>query len=141
MTDVPLRKGLFHMPKSRGDKPYLLGSRCHICGYTCFPRKEVCIVCRRDDTMEEIKLGQRGTLEAFAVMRVGPPTFPPPYMVGYVRTMEGALVFTPITGCETEEKALEIGEEMELVIDEIRKDAQGNRVIGWKYKPVRNHVS
>ena len=49
MADLPLKAGMFVQPANRDEKPYLIGSRCRACGYTCFPRKEVCVVCR-DDT-------------------------------------------------------------------------------------------
>jgi len=87
--------------------------------------------------MEEIKLSPYATLENFALMQVGPPDFPAPYIMGYVRTKEGALVFTLITGCETRDDALELGEEMELTIEKIREDDQGNNLIGWKFRPTR----
>jgi uncharacterized OB-fold protein len=87
--------------------------------------------------MEDIELGQYGTLENFGVMQVGPPDFPPPYIIGYVRTHEGALVFTLITGCEARDDVLRIGEEMELVVEKIREDGKGNILLGWKYRPVR----
>lgn len=141
MADLPLKEGLFHIPESPDEKPYLIGSRCSVCGYTCFPRKIVCVKCRQNGTMKEIKLGPHGTLETFAVMQVGPPDYPPPYIMGYVRTKEGALVFTLITGCEPQDDALDIGEEMELVIENIRKDEEGNSLVGWKFKPVRRKAS
>lgn len=138
MTDLPIKEGLFHIPESHNEKPYLLGSKCRVCGYICFPRKEVCLNCRRDGIMEETKLGTYGTLETFAVMQVGPPQFTPPYVIGYVRAQEGALVFTLITGCEAKDGVLEIGEEMELVIEKIKEDEKGNKLLGWKYKPRRS---
>jgi uncharacterized OB-fold protein len=87
--------------------------------------------------MEELKLGPYGILETFAVMQVGMPDFPAPYVMGYVRTEQGALVFAPITGCEARDDALTIGEEMELVIEGIKTDKKGNEVLGWKFKPTR----
>ncbi|MDD5081934.1 MAG: OB-fold domain-containing protein [Dehalococcoidales bacterium] len=141
MTDLPLREGLFHIPESPGDKPYLIGSRCRVCGYACFPGKSVCVRCRRDDTMAEIKLGPYATLETFTVMRVGPHDFPPPYVIGYVRMKEGAPVFTLITDCEPKDDALKLGQEMELVIGKIREDSRGNNVIGWKFKPAERQVT
>ncbi len=137
LADVPVREGFFHVPESSEDKPFLIGSKCTICGYTCFPKKSVCVRCRRDDTMKEIKLGPYGVLETFTVMQVGPSDFPPPYLMGYVRTKEGAVVFTLITGCEARDDALEIGQEMELIIDKIKKNRQGNNLIGWKFRPRR----
>ena len=141
MTDLPLREGLLHIPDSPDDKPYLIGSRCKICSYTCFPKKFVCVRCRRDDTMEEIKLSPYATLETFTVMRVGPPDFPPPYIMGYVKMKEGPTVFTLITGCEVTDDALDLGEEMELVIEKVKEDGQGNNLIGWKFKPLKGKVS
>ena len=130
-------KGFFHVPETPDDQPYLIGSKCRECGYACFPKKRVCVRCLRDDTMEQIRMGRKAVLDAFALMRVGPPDMEVPYMIGYVRTVEGALIFTPITGCETEDDALTIGEEMELVIDRIKQDGHGNSLIGWSYRPVR----
>ena len=140
MTDVPLKEGLYHTPESPDDKPYLIGSRCRVCGYTSFPEKMVCVRCLRDDTMAEIKLGQRASLETFAIMRVGPPDFPPPYAIGYVRTAEGVRVFTLLTGFEMRDDALRLGEEMELVIEKVKQNAQGDNVIGWKFRPAREEV-
>jgi uncharacterized OB-fold protein len=136
-NDIPLKPGLFHVPESSSEKPYLIGSKCSVCGYVCFPKKEVCVKCLRDDTMEETKLGPYGNLETFCIMQVGPPDFPPPYAIGYVKTKEGAKVFTQITGCEPKDDALEMGDEMEMVIEKLKKDNKGNNLIGWKFKPVK----
>ena len=91
--------------------------------------------------MEEVKLGPYATLETFAVMRVGPPDFPPPYIMGYATMKEGAKVFALITGCEAKDDALELGEQMELVTEKVGEDGQGNNLIGWKFRPVRGRVS
>jgi uncharacterized protein len=141
MADLPLKAGMFVQPANRDEKPYLIGSRCRACGYTCFPKKEVCVVCRDDTTMEQIGLGQYGTLETFAVMRVGPPGFKVPYIIGYIKTRQGTVVFAPITGCEAKDDSLKVGEEMELVIEKIREDEKGNNLIGLKYRPVEKRES
>lgn len=141
MVDFFLKEGVIQTPKSLGERAYLVGSKCRICGYVCFPKKEVCIRCRRDDVMEEIKLSNHGTLENFAVMQIGPSDFPLPYIIGYVKTKEGVLIFTQITGCEAKDEALQIGEEMEMVIEMIKTDDYGNNLIGWKFKPIRQKLS
>ena len=92
-------------------------------------------MCRKEATMENIQLGSGGELETFAVMQVGPPGFKVPYVIGYVKTPEGALVFAPITGCQPKDDALKVGEQMELVIEKVKEDGKGNNLIGWKYKP------
>lgn len=134
----PIREGLLHIPESDHEKPYLLGSRCSVCGYTSFPKKDVCVRCLRDDTMKEARFGPLATLDSFAVMQVAPPGFVPPYIQGYVKLKpEGPKVFTLITGCDPKDDALEPGEEMELVVDKIKEDENGNELIGWKFKPIR----
>jgi len=137
MADIPHGKELFHIPQSPAEKPYLCGSRCKVCGYTCFPRKTVCVKCRRDDTMADLQLGPNGILQNFTVMQVGPPDFPPPYIMGYIQLDEGPVVFSTIAGCEAKDDALELGQPMELVIEPIKQDRDGNKVLGWKFRPIR----
>ena len=140
MADIPIKEGLFHIPDGPEDKPYFIGSRCRVCGYTGFPKKVVCVSCRRDDTMEEMKLGPYANLETYTMMMVGPPDFPPPYMIGYVKMKEGPVIFTLLTDCDVENDAPEIGEEMELVIEKVKEDEKGNNLIGWKFRPARRKV-
>ncbi len=86
--------------------------------------------------MREVHLSRRGKLDTFAVVRQAPFGFTAPYIMAYVTLPEGPKIFTTITGCKAEDNALSIGQEMELVIDKIREDDQGNEVIAWKFKPV-----
>ena len=136
MSKRSIKSNLFHVPEQAGDEPYLVGSRCTVCGYTSFPAKQVCLNCVRDETMVRVKLGPKATLETFAVMRTGTPDFAPPYIVGYVKTEQGARVYTLVTGCPPDDDALEIGQAMELVFEAIKKDDQGNDLIGWKFRPL-----
>jgi uncharacterized OB-fold protein len=133
----PIKEGLFSSSESTpSGKPHLIGSRCKVCGYTSFPPKEVCVRCLRDDTMEVAQFGPHATLDSFAVMQVAPPGFASPYAQGYVVLKDGPKVFTLITGCEPRDDALKVGEEMELVIEKIKEDENGNDVIGWKFRPI-----
>ena len=50
---------------------------------------------------------------------------------------EGPLVFTLITGCEIRDDSLDLGEDMELIIEKVKEDEQGNNLIGWKFKPIK----
>ena len=35
---IPVQEGLFYQPQSPEEKPYLIGSKCTICGYISFPQ-------------------------------------------------------------------------------------------------------
>ena len=132
----PIKEGLFSPPElTPSGKTYLIGSRCKVCGYASFPQKDVCVRCLRDDTMEVAQFGPDAILDSFAVMQVAPPGFTSPYMQGYVILKDGPKVFTLITGCEPKDDALKVGEEMELVIEKIKEDENGNDIIGWKFRP------
>jgi len=61
--------------------------------------------------------------------------FDPPYAVGYIDLPEGVRIYSILT--EADMKKLEIGMEMELVIEPIQKTSDGEEIIGYKFKPVR----
>ena len=94
--------------------------------------------------MEKVTLSRVGKLFSFTTVRVKPPHFigEVPYLVGVVELPEGERIKTLLTGCDQSE--LEIGMEMELVIERVGKlkapigniDA-GTQVSGWKFRPLR----
>jgi uncharacterized OB-fold protein len=131
-------EGAFNVPTTAGERPSLKGSKCSDCDYLAFPPARVCPICLKENTMEEVSLGPKGKLDSFAVVRQAPPGFIAPYMLGIVRLPEGPEVFTLITGCEVSDTALTIGQEMELIIDRIRDDDEGNEIIGWKFRPANS---
>lgn len=120
----------------REGEPYLIGSRCKLCGYVAFPKKIICPACVTRESMEEIKLSGKGKIDTFSVLHVGAPGFSVPYIVAYVVLPEGPRVFSMINGCEPSEKSLEVGTDVELVVGKICDDEQGNEVIGYKFKPI-----
>lgn len=120
----------------RDGQPYLIGTRCHVCGYVAYPKKLVCPMCLVKDTMDEVELSRRGKLDTFSVLYVGAPGFNFPYIVGYVVLPEGPRVFTMITGCEPSEESLKIGTEMEMVLGKIRNE-DGDEVVGYQFQPVK----
>jgi len=132
---VPLKEGLFKLPSSPEEKGFLIGSRCRSCGEVFFPGRVYCANCTSAD-MEEIPLSTRGKLETFTISRGVPPgsIMQAPYGIGQVRLPEGALVTTVFAQCDLEK--LDIGMDMELVMEKVKEDEQGNDVMAFKFKPV-----
>jgi uncharacterized OB-fold protein len=62
--------------------------------------------------------------------------FNSPYAVGYIDLPEGLRIYSILT--ETNPKRLQIGTDMELVIETIRNDEMGNEIIGYKFKPSKD---
>ena len=129
-------KGYLHVGTSDADPSYLIGSKCKICGFVTFPKRPVCPLCLKEKSMEEVPLGTRGVIHAFCVTRVTSPGFSAPSIHAWVDLEHGPRVFAVITGCETSEDALKVGQEVELIVEKLFADEQGNDVLGYKFKPV-----
>ena len=132
----PFRKGLFTFPMPEGSGGSLLGSRCRECKTTYFPPRQICPCCMKEGILDPLPLSRRGTLYTYTVIRQAPPRYPVPYAVGYVDLPEGVRVFAQLQGWEQRE--LNVGEEMEVFFETIRKDEQDHDLIGYKFRPVQS---
>jgi benzoylsuccinyl-CoA thiolase BbsA subunit len=118
-----------------GEGLALKGGRCRNCGKICFPMKPVCPTCFGSE-QEEIPLNKRGKLHTFALSHMGPPGMETPYVIGFVDLPEGIKLFSPLTQCEPWDEVLKVEMEMEMVVETIRRDAEGTEIIGYKFRPV-----
>ena len=134
---IPVEEGLFYQPASPEEKPYLIGSKCNVCGNVVFPKMHVCSRCGKKDTMTEIHLGGRGKLDTFSIVNAALPGFKTPSIQAYVKLEEGPRIWSLITGVEPDEKALRIGMDVELVVEKVREDAQGNEVVSYQFRPAK----
>ena len=133
-------KGFFTWPSK---EPYLIGSRCRACGDYSFPKAFICRNpnCDKTKGVEEVLLSRRGKLWSYTIQYypapapfVAPEPFVP-YGIGEVELPEGLKVVGMLSGCDPE-KDLELGMEMELVVEKLYEDDHGNEVVTWKFKPV-----
>ena len=135
---VPAAEGLF---TETADGPRLLGSKCASCGTPYFPKSAVCHnpECR-ESKMDEASFGPRGTLWSCAIQNYPPP--PParyeepytPYALGMVDMPEGLRVVARISTDDPE--GVRVGAEVELVLERLCLDENGNEVITWKFRPI-----
>jgi uncharacterized OB-fold protein len=136
---VPIAEGLFTGPP---DAPQLVGSRCTRCREVTFPKQSSCPACTSDST-EEVRLARRGKLWTWTIQRFPPP--PPfigdtehfePYGVGYIELPEGVRVESRLTTADPE--ALEIGMEMELVLEKFVDGPDGEARMSFAFAPIRS---
>lgn len=138
---IPAIEGWFTWPPS--DKPSLIGSRCAECGDYFFPKTKNCRnpYCDNRDAIEEAHLSRIGKLWSFTINHYQPPS---PYKaLGAFEPFGVAVVELPdeklkiqgqvATGHASE--ALKIGDTMEVVLETLHQDEDGNDVIVWKFKP------
>ena len=137
----PIRKemrvleGLFHLPTAPGELPYLIGSKCSVCGLVVFPKRTICPVCEIEKPMVEVPLSRKGKLVTYTCARVPSEGMTAPYLMGTVDLPEGPRFISLIAG-EQDINALKIGMEVELVIEKIAEE-EGHDLIGYKFRPVK----
>jgi len=136
---LPIEQGLF----TDTAPPQLIASKCGSCGEFCFPRQTSCPACTADGCQETL-LSPRGVLWTWTIQRF-PPTAPPyigcvdretyvPFGVGYVELPDGIRIEARLT--ENDPAKLEIGMEMELVLEPFVTDGDGNERMTFAFRPV-----
>ena len=119
----------------------MLGSKCAACGVPYFPKTPVCHnpECN-EQRIEDAQFGPRGKLWSFAVQYYAPPApvkydepFAP-FAIGVVDLPEGLRVLGRISIDDL--KKVKIGMDVELAVERLCGDKDGNEVVTWKFRPV-----
>ena len=133
---IPCRDGLWSTPSEPDEKPQLVGSKCSDCGEVFFPVNPVCNNCQ-GQTMKDIKLSRKGKIWSYTTVMLAPPAYkgPVPFDLGYVELPEGVNVYTRFLGAG--HGTFKIGQEVELDIDVMQTDAEGNEILGYCFVPVK----
>ena len=136
---IPAVEGFFTMPP---EEPHLIGTKCNSCGDYFFPRVESCRnpYCSKTEPVEDVLLSRKGKLYSFTVNFYPPPIFHlpdpfVPYANGLIELPEGIRVTTMI-GPGYNQGNLKVGMEMEMTIDKLYEDKEGNEVVSWRFLPV-----
>lgn len=128
---VPIEAGFFEV-----DPPRLLGSRCPACSEVFFPRRLVCAQCLHEGT-DDVDLSTQGTLHTYTYCHV--PLFGKKdaqvtgYGVGQIDLPEGPRVQSILVGGPG---SFEIGMAMELGLESLGDDDDGNDVVIYRFGPV-----
>jgi uncharacterized OB-fold protein len=131
---IPFKENLFVEQSELEGKPRMVGAHCQKCGRYSFPFREICIFCHSRE-VQKAYLSPRGRLHTFTICRVPVPYTTPPYALGYIDLPEGLMIFSQLT--RGSEKDLQIGMEMELVVEKLKTDKDGNEVYSYKFRPAK----
>ena len=89
--------------------------------------------------LESIDLSARGKLHTYTVIRhrppgdyLGPDPFVP-FPVGLIELPEGVRIICVLKDCDV--ASLQIDAPMDLVVEKLGEDAEGNEVISFKFRP------
>jgi uncharacterized OB-fold protein len=114
----------------------LRGSRCPACDEVFYPRRLVCAKCLHEGT-DDVLLSTNGTLYTWTWVHV--PLFAKTdaevseYAVGQVDLPEGPRVQAILMGTPGD---FSIGMQLELGLETLRQDADGNDVVIYRFTPV-----
>lgn len=135
---TPVIEGWF----TTGDQPALLGSRCISCGTVYFPREST--FCKNPgcsgEEFEEYTFSRTGTVWSYTDAQYQPPApYIPaqdpyqPFAIAAVELPEGVVILGQVAdGFGV--KDLKVGTEVEVVIETLYTDDEGERTI-WRWKP------
>jgi uncharacterized OB-fold protein len=138
-TAIPLREGLWKNLRNGNEQARLIGSRCSSCGEIFFPKKEKnwCVHCNRP-ALKETTLSNKGKIATYSVVMQQPGggfyKGPVPYAYGCVDLEDGVRIETLFSADNFDQ--LEVGMDVELVIERLYTDNDGNEVVTFKFKPV-----
>ena len=130
---IPVEEGIFY--QTPGEAPVLIGNKCKECGTKFFPKTPVCPRCIEKDSMEETFIKGKGKLDVFCIVNAGLPGFKVPSIQSYIQLDEGPRIWSLVTGSDVSEESLKPGMEMEMVIEKVREDEEGNELISYQFKP------
>ena len=137
---IAIDETLLTTPLDPVEQVRLRGTKCRSCGEVFFGKRSGCENCGSED-MEETVLSNRGKLYTYTTIEHLPPgdykgPRDPfiPFVEGLVELPEGCRIVAPLTVSRNED--VKIGMDLELVIDKLYEDADGNEVMAFKFKPV-----
>lgn len=136
MARIPIEEGFFRIPDDPAEPPHLLGSRCPSCEEVFFPRRLVCARCLHEGT-EDVELSTRGRIHTWTYCHV--PLFGKTdtssggYGVAQVDLPEGPRVQSILQGGPGD---FAIGQEVEIDLEVLRTEANGDEVVIYRFRPV-----
>ncbi len=140
MAKVPVDETLLTTPLDPVEQVRLKGTKCRNCGEAFLGKRIGCENCGSED-LEPIILSNRGKLYSFTIIEIQPPADYKgprdpfvPFGIGLVELPEGCRIVARLTVNKPEN--LEVEADLELVVDKLYEDAEGNEVMSFKFKPV-----
>ena len=134
---IPVREGLFTIPSTPDEKPRLIASECRSCGEVLFPKHRRCINCQ-EEKLNEITLNPKGKIYSFSIVMQHPGKYyegPVPYAIGWVEFQEMVRV-QGLFICDDFDD-LKIGLAVEVVVEKLTEDEEGNEVVAHKFKLIK----
>jgi uncharacterized OB-fold protein len=124
-------------------KPHLVAVKCGGCGALFLDLKRLaCSKCGAVGNFQQVALSDKGKVWVFSVIHQSFPGIKTPYITAIVDLPEGISVKSNLIDVDPEDlqknpqKAF--GMPVELVVNPVAKDRQGNEVMAFQFRPSKN---
>ena len=120
-----------------GEDPYLEGYKCSKCSSIFLGERSVCSNCFSRDTLEPIKLSNKGKLYSYYIVFRSFPGIDVPYISAIVDLEGGGTVKGNLIDCDPDPKKIKFDMPVEVVFGDAlgRKDSEGNSYTSYFFKP------
>lgn len=137
-TAAAPRAATSYLVLPEGGDPYLQGSKCNSCGAIYLGVRTHCASCAGIETVEPMKLSNRGKLYSYCIVHRSFPGIDVPYISAIVDLEGGGTVKGNLVDVEPDPANIEFDMEVEVVYRDAlgRRDAEGNSYISYFFKPV-----
>jgi uncharacterized OB-fold protein len=117
--------------------PYLEGHKCRSCGSIFLGERRVCSKCGARDSLEAIRLSDRGTLYAYSIVHRSFPGIEVPYVSAIVDLEGGGTVKGNLINVEPDPEKIRMGMPVDVVYKDAlgRKDREGHSYISYFFQP------
>lgn len=135
MIQIPVKERLFKT--DAGGRAVLMGSVCPACGTRFFPARGSCAKCAKRG-LAQTDLAREGEIVTYTIVRQAPATWKGevPYTIVWVKLDDGPELMSHLIGARESDSL--IGRRVEVVLDKLRNDADGNEIVVHKFKLAPN---
>jgi uncharacterized protein len=124
-------------------KPHLVGSKCASCGAIFLDvKRAACSKCGAAGNLQQLQLSDKGKVWVFSVIHQSFPGIKTPYVTAVVDLPEGVSVKSNLIDVDPEDLEKNpqeaFGMAVELVVNQVATDRQGNPVMAFQFRPSKN---
>jgi len=143
MADEVTLKGplpaVSYLKMPAGGEPYLEGHKCTACGAVFIGARAVCSKCSARNSMEAVRLSNKGKLYAYSIVHRSFPGVAVPYVSAIVDLDGGGTVKGNLVDVEPDPDKIPFDLPVNVVYRDAlgRKDRDGNSYVSYFFEPAK----
>ena len=141
MSDAKPLPAVEYLKLPEDGDPYLEGQKCSNCDAMYLGERAVCSKCGSRDTIEAVKLSNKGKLYVYSIVYRSFPGIEVPYISAIVDLDGGGTVKGNLINVDPAPENIEFDMPVEVVYQDAlgRKDKDGNSYLSYFFQPVSSN--